>query len=260
MVHARWSGTLALVAVVVIGAGCSRSSEPATDAEKLERGKALVLAGTQKIAASKGFSFSVAEVVEREGKPRASTTSEVTLRRPDRLHIRTTGDRDREFWYDGRRATVAMHGDKIFAQAEMPDTLDRTLDAIIERYDMPIPLADALYSDPGQALFSENTKGGWVGVEDVAGTRAVHLQFHEGPVTWDLWVPETGDPLPLRARVAHPERKGKPTFDMTFSKWNLGREKDADAFFDPKVPMDYEGVAMIQREAIAKAAAKTEGK
>lgn len=253
------SGRVILVlAVVAAVAGCGRG-EPVSDADKLERGRALVLTGTRKIADSNDLSFTVAEVVTREGKPPVGTTSEVTLRRPDRLHIRTTGDRDREFWYDGRRATIAMHGDKVFAQAPMPDTLDRTLDAIIERYDMPIPLADALYSDPGKALFSENTTGGWVGVEDVGGIRAAHLRFHEGPVTWEIWIPETGDPLPLKARVVHPERSGKPTFDMTFSNWNLGRE-DADALFDPKVPMDYEGVAMLQREAVARAAAGSEGK
>jgi hypothetical protein len=33
-------------------------------------------------------------------------------------------------WYDGVGLTVVMHDNKVFAQARMPETLDKTLDAM----------------------------------------------------------------------------------------------------------------------------------
>jgi hypothetical protein len=36
----------------------------------------------------------------------------------------------------------------VFAQAPMPDTIDRALDALAERYDMPLPMGDLFYGSP----------------------------------------------------------------------------------------------------------------
>ena len=49
----------------------------------------------------------------------------------------------------------------------MPETIDRTLDALAERYDMPLPLGDLFYSSPEKALLSDTTTGGYAGTENV---------------------------------------------------------------------------------------------
>jgi hypothetical protein len=251
-----------LVAVAVatlLAGGCSR--EPANDAERLEHGKQLVRASSQAIAGAPAFSVTVNEVAERQAAPgtteKTMFTSDIVLRRPNRLHVRTTGQVDREYWYDGRRLTVAMHGHRVFGQAPMPETLDRALDAVVERYALPLPLADLLYSDPAQALLSDATTGGYVGTEDVDGQSAVHLSFSEGPVDWEVWLPESGPRLPLRARVTYNNRPGNPTRTMTFSNWMLTR-KDPDDVFTPRVPEDYEGIAILQQAAVARVPAPSE--
>jgi hypothetical protein len=94
---------------------------------------------------------------------------ETTVRRPDRLHSRVSGDRQNELWYDGRRFTLALHDQKVFGQARAPETLDRALDAIEERYGVSAPFADYAYSAPAKALLTSTTTGGWVGREAVDG-------------------------------------------------------------------------------------------
>jgi hypothetical protein len=120
-----------------------------------------------------------------------------------------------------------MHADKVFAQAPMPDTIDRTLDALAERYDVPLPMGDLFHSSPAKALLSDTTTGGYVGTDNVGGTPAVHLAFKDIGVDWDLWLPVEGDPLPLRLKVVQKSRTGQPTADLTFTAWDFGPQTDA---------------------------------
>lgn len=248
-----WMGPVAVVAATLAATGCSR--EPADAAERLEYGKKLVRASSQILSRSPGFSVTVTEAVERPAASGATErrllTSEIVLRRPNRLHVRTTGRHDREYWYDGRRLTVAIHDHRVFGQAPMPDTLDRTLDAVVERYALPLPLADLLYSDPARALFSDATTGGYVGTEEIDGQSAVHLSFSEGATGWEVWLSEGGERVPLRVRVAYANRPGHATRTMSFSNWMLTRQ-DSDDLFTPRVPDDYEGIAILQQAAVGR--------
>ena len=46
-------------------------------------------------------------------------------------------------------------------------------------------------------------------------------------------------------------RVGRPVIDVTFTKWDLAPQT-ADETFVPKVPADYEGIAVLQRAAAVK--------
>ena len=46
-------------------------------------------------------------------------------------------------------------------------------------------------------------------------------------------------------------RTGQPVIDVTFTDWNLAPSV-TDATFVPKVPADYEGIAVVQRAAAVK--------
>jgi hypothetical protein len=62
-------------------------------------------------------------------------------------------------------------------------------------------------------------------------------------------VAATGDPLPVRGTAAFPHAKRVQAVDLTFSNWNLSPQIDA-TLFNPKVPSDYEGIAIIQRASV----------
>ena len=244
---------LALVSVV----SCSKSQEPKTDAERLARGQELVQQMSQRLAAANEISVTTTEardLVRRSGaKERKSLTGVYTLRRPDRFYTKVSGGRGLETWYDGRKLTVAVHEDKVFAQAPMPETIDRTLDALAERYDMALPLSDLFYASPAKALLSETTTGGYAGTENVGNTACNHLAFRDLGVEWEVWLPVQGEPLPARFKTVDKHRTGQPVTDVTFTGWNLSPQT-TDATFTPKVPAEYEGIAILQRVAAIKAA------
>lgn len=57
-----------------------------------------------------------------------------------------------------------------------------------------------------------------------------------------------GDGLPNRLRVVSKEEKGQPVADILFTNWNLAAST-TDEMFEPQIPKDYEGIAIIQRAA-----------
>ena len=153
----------ALVGMTAIGLVACGTREPSSDAERLARGRELVQQMSERLASVKQVSVTTTEVrdvVRGSGaKTHVSQTAVYTMRRPDRFHAKMLGGRGIETWYDGKRLTVAVEQDKVFAQAPMPETIDRTLDAIGERYDFALPLGDLFYSSPEKALLHETTTG-----------------------------------------------------------------------------------------------------
>jgi hypothetical protein len=250
----------ALAALAAIGIVACGPREPTTDAERLARGRELVQQMSAKLAAATQVTATtkeVRDVVRSSGAKEAmSQTGEYTLRRPDRFYVKMTGGRGLESWYNGKTLTVAVHEHKVFAQAPMPETIDRTLDAMAERYDTALPLGDVFYSSAEKALLSDTTTGGYAGVESVDGTSCAHLAFHDVGVDWELWLPVQGEPLPKRLKVVQKRRTGQPVVDVTFTGWNLAPQV-TDATFVPKVPADFEGIAILQRAAAVKNTAST---
>jgi hypothetical protein len=249
------SALAALTAIGIVGCG---QKEPASDAERLARGRELVQQMSTRLAATTELSVTTTEVrdvVRRSGaKERVSLSGLYTMRRPDRFHSKLSGGRGLESWYDGKMLTVAVAQDKVFAQAPMPETIDRTLDALAERYDMALPLGDLFYSSPEKALLSDTTTGGYAGTENVGDAPCHHLAFRDAGVEWEVWLPVQGEPLPKRLKTVNRHRSGEPLTDVTFTSWNLVPQTSA-ATFTPNVPADYEGIAILQRAAAIKAAA-----
>ena len=216
------SGLMLVAAVTVIACG---TKEPTTDADRLARGRQLVQQMSTRLAAAHAVTVTTTETRDRVRasgrKESVSQTGAYTMRRPDRFYMKMSGGGGLESWYNGKTITIAAHPEKVFAQAPMPDSIDRTLDALAERYDMALPLSDLFYTSPEKALLSDGTTGGYVGLEQVGGTPCVHLAFRDVGTEWELWLPERGEPLPKRFRVVQKHRTGQPATDVTFTGWNL---------------------------------------
>ena len=247
-----FSGLAGLVALTAVSVAACGPREPASDSERLTRGRELVHQMSARLAAAtsaRATTTEMREVVHRSGsRQQVTLAGTYTARRPDRFHARVSGGRQLETWYDGKRLTVAEHGQKVFAQAPMPETIDRTLDAVAERFDMALPIGDLFYSSAEKALLSDKTTGGYAGIEAVGGTDCYRLAFKDVGVEWDLWLPVKGEPLPRRLKVVRPADKRRPVVDVTFTAWDLTTPA-TDATFTANLPADYEGIAMLQTAA-----------
>ncbi len=178
-----------------------------------------------RLAAANAVSVTTTEtrdVVRLSGeKEPMSGTGEYTCDAPiDSTPSRPSG-RGVEAWYNGKVLTIAVHQEKVFAQAPMPETINRTLDALAERYDMALPMGDLFYGPAAKALLSDSATGGYVGTENVGDTPCYHLAFQDVGVDFELWLPVQGEPLPKRFKVVQKKRTGQPVVDVTFNAWNF---------------------------------------
>jgi hypothetical protein len=268
MQHARPLPTTILRLAIAAGLSAGLVSacgerEPSTDAERLARGKEIVEKMSATLGSAQAFSIATREVrdqVKPSGEvQRVSLTRDTIVRRqPDRLYSKTAGDIQNEAWYDGVGLTLVMHKDKVFGQARMPETLDKTLDAMHERYGAAIPLADFAYTSPAKALITDKTTGGWMARETVDGKPTEHLAFKDTGVNWELWVAATGDPLPVKGVVEFTGNTRLKKVELTFTNWNFSPQIANDTF-TPTVPKDYEGIAMLQRARVLRNVPEGEG-
>lgn len=232
-------------AIVLLIAACGSSGA---------RGREIVERMSAALASAENFSVTTDELRQRmpesqSPESRRLTRRTIVKRHPDRLYFETSGDADNQGWYDGVGLTLVLHRDKVFGQARMPETLDAALDAIHERYGVTMPVADFLYSSAARALIADTTTGGWLGREDIDRQPHDHVRFTDKDVTWDLWVPASGPPLPRRFVVDFKERRAANHVEVTFSDWNLAPAVAAQQF-EPRVPHDYEGIALLQRASV----------
>ena len=231
------------------GAGTKRESVPATAEEKRARGDAILRQMSDKLKSAEAFTFVTAEVIERVRRNNEKVTLNVerraAVRRPDRLWFQTSGDRELECTYDGRKVTLVSHKEKVFGEFPAPATLDETADAITYKYDIPLPIADLLTPDPQNTLKDEGTTGGMERLETVEGVECNVLAYQHPNVDFSLWVPTSGDPLPKKLSITYKARRGQPTTTVLFRNWNLTPQVSDDTFAR-KVPADYEGIPVIQ--------------
>ncbi|AMY09065.1 Outer membrane lipoprotein-sorting protein [Luteitalea pratensis] len=244
-VRARTGVALAACLASLLVAGCSR--EPATPEAKKQRGDEIVKRMSDHLAQAKTFTVETADTRKRSrgGKEiTVHTKRQVTVRRPDRLALRITGDMNLRGWYDGSKLTLVSDPQKVWARANAAATIDETLDRMADHLAMPVPLADFLYSSPYDALIGTKSTGGYVGSETVEGVACAHVAYKHPAVDWDLWVAETGDPVPRKFVITNKTATRARTTEVTFDKWTFGAEA-TDATFTPEVPAGYERIQIV---------------
>jgi len=96
--------------------------------------------------------------------------ADVSVRRPDRLHVEYVGDeRQNRFVLDGRTVTVYDAAVNVYAVTEVPADIDAAIDRMVEQYGFSVPIADLVYADPYSTLTGSVDQGSFVGRHAVDG-------------------------------------------------------------------------------------------
>jgi hypothetical protein len=234
----------AFIASLLI-AGCSR--EPLTPEARKQRGDEIIRAMSDYLARAKTISVETTDTRTRDRRGKEvtlHTTRLLTIRRPNRLAFRVSGDVDLRGWYDGEKVTFVSDPQKVWARANGASSIDDTLDRLADGLALPMPMADFLYSSPYDALIGTRSTGGYVNRETVGGVACHHVTYSHPAVDWELWIPEEGDPLPKKFVVTNKTTTPASTAEVTFDKWTYGVDTP-DATFAPEVPAGYERVQIV---------------
>ncbi len=158
-------------------------------------------------------------------------TSDVSVRRPDRLFVDADGDEyRRQVYYDGSTMTLFNLRKNLYAVADVPAELDDALDLAFEKFGLVVPVADFIYADPYAVLVESAEYGSVIGVHGCGENRCHHLLFTQEIMDWQIWI-ETGPrPVPRKLVITYKEEPGSPQYEARFSRWDFQPRLSEHAF------------------------------
>jgi len=245
----RVARTLALLAVATTAGAVGMSALRATDAHATTaravdtsatstpdaNAKRLLKSLSDYMAAQTAFSFDFdtqLEVVSKQSqKLGLASSGTMTVNRPDKMRAtRKGGFANVEFVFDGKTATMLGQNANVYAQVEVPGTIDQLVDELRNKYGRPIPGADLLMSNVYDQLMPEVVDSKDLGSGVIGGVECDHLAFRTKEVDWQIWIAQGSRPYPCRYVITSTQISGTPQYSIDVRAWATGAEVASDRF------------------------------
>ena len=172
------------------------------------------------------------EVVTKDEQLLALASSgTVTLKRPDNIRTtRSSGFADVEMFFDGKRLILLGKDLNIYAQQDVPGTVDHLVDELREKHNRPLPAADLLLSDSYDALMLDVVDVKDLGSGVIGGVECDYLAFRAKEVDWQIWIAQGERPYPCRYVITSKFMGGGPQYSIQIRDWKTGDEVAATDF------------------------------
>jgi len=156
----------------------------------------------------------------------------VTIARPDRLRVETLqSDGERGLVvFDGKTISEYSATNKAFAQVDHPGDLDGALTYYLRDLRMRMPLALMFSAGFPEELQARLRSVSRVETDTLTDLPCVHLAARTDQVDFQVWIPQTGDPLPRRVIITYRHEAGQPQFRADFTDWDLASKPAAGDF------------------------------
>ena len=210
------------------------ASVPAAHADEAQA-KEIFKAMSDYMAAQQAISFdydtSFEIVTTDDQKVALASSGSVTLNRPDKIRTKRTGGfADVEMVFDGKTISLLGKNANLYAQAEVPGTIDNLVDVLRDKFNRPLPGADLLLSDVNGALMPLVTGVKDLGSGVIRGQECDHLAFRTAEVDWQIWIAQGDRPYPCRFVVTTKDVTGWPQYTVDVRNFKSGAEVAADDF------------------------------
>src|SRR5215813_487314 len=199
----------------------------------------ILKAASSRLAAAKAMAFTAVvsyESPSRLGTPLVYTTkSEVTVQRPDKLRVITSGDGlASEFYYDGKVMMAFEPAANLVAVADAPPTIDATLQAAYDSAAIYFPFTDVIVADPYKDVADGLKLAFYIGQSQiVGGVTTEMIAYANDDVFVQMWV-GAEDKLPRRLRAVFARDPARMRHQMELSNWQLDTVVAAEAFTSAK--------------------------
>ena len=224
---ARSLSGFALSLMVLLGLSVKANADEA-DAKRLLKGMSDYLVEQQTIS----FDYdAILEVVTKDDQILALAGSgKVALNRPDKiLATRSSGFADVEMSFDGETLTLLGKNLNLYAQEEVPGSVDNLVDVLRKR-NRPLPGADLLLADPYEVLMQDVVDVKDLGSGVIGGVECDYLAFRAKEVDWQIWIAQGERPYPCRYVINSKFMNGAPQYSIQVSNWKAGDEVAATDF------------------------------
>ena len=213
---------LALSLAVLLGMTIAAKADEA-DAKRLLKSMSDYMA-TQKVLSFK-YDAALEVVTHDEQKLALVSSGAVTLNRPDKIRaMRAAGFADVETFFDGNTLTLLGKNRNIYAQINVPGTIDHLIDELRSKYDRHLPAANLLLSDSYDALMEDVTDIKDLGSGVVGGVECDYLAFRKKEIDWQIWIAQGERPYPCRYSITTKDLAGHPQYTIQIRDWKTGDE------------------------------------
>jgi hypothetical protein len=195
----------------------------------------LLKAASNRLAEARSMRFTAVVSYESPsllGPPLVYTTrSEVTLQRPDKLRVITSGDGPAsEFYYDGKTMLAFAPAENLVAVAEAPPTIDAALKAAYDSAAIYFPFTDLIVADPYGDIAPGLTHAFYIGQSHVVGGTTTDMVAYVSDVVFvQIWI-GAEDKLPRRVRAVYRDDPSRLRHQLDLSDWQLDVAVPAEAF------------------------------
>ena len=221
----RRAAALCALGVFALSATVStevRAQAPAVDPEAVE----LLRRTMDYLSSLKQFSvdyqITFEDLLESGHRVDYELSGSAIISRPDKLRTERHGNRiDQIFYYDGETLTLYNPSDRVYAVEAAPGTIEETLQFAHDSLGIGSPMSDLIYQNAFPLLMQDVNFGIVVGKVAIGGVMCDHLLFSRPGVDFQIWIPDSGPPLPLKYTVtdtATPELLSVTAF---ISNWNV---------------------------------------
>ena len=154
--------------------------------------------------------------------------------RPDRLHARMTSPRSqREFFYDGKVATLYSPEQKYYSSVAFSGDLGKLGAALRDRYGVQVPLSDLFAFGTPDAPLEGIESAMNAGQDFVGDDLCDHYAFRQGALDWQIWIRAGRQPLPRKVVITSRGDDARPQ-STSVIEWNLKPAlRDAAFTFTP---------------------------
>lgn len=200
------------------------------DAKTMLMSMAEFLAKTPRFSVNLNGSFDALQ--ESGQKIEFGESRRIIVSRPNglRIQVEHSDGEQHLVLYDGKDITTFSPTENVYAQAAKPGGIDEAVMYFLKDLHMRLPLAALLLSRFPDELDSRTQSLDYVEKSVIQGIPVNHLAGRTETVDYQIWIPESAQPLPLRVVLTYKNAEGQPSFRADFSDWNLAPEIQDNLF------------------------------
>jgi hypothetical protein len=219
---------VALVLVAAVGMSAGANADEAYAKHQM---KAMSDYIAKQTTISFGYDADLEIVTPDHQKLMMANSGTVDLSRPDKMRAtRDGGFSNVAMIFDGKMLTVLHKDANIYAQADVPGTLDHLIDELRDKFHKPVPGADLLLSNIYDQLMPNVTDTKDLGSGVIGGTECDHFAFRTQDVDWQIWIAQGDKPYPCRYVITSKQVDQGPQYSVQVRDWKTGSEVAADNF------------------------------
>lgn len=156
------------------------------------------------------------------GLVKHSDEEQMYLQGPDRLLLRSTGDKgNRNLMFNGKMLTYYSMDNNQFGQIAMELPVMQMIDSVNKKYGIDFPVADFFYPTFVDDILAESGNLIFLGLTTVEGKECFHIAGTAKDKTFQFWVSTDAIPLPLKMAIVYTSKLMAPQYQAVLSNWQI---------------------------------------